>query len=91
MTYLNGERLTPTELKTLMADTCPDCKGTGFLAGPCGGFAQNIMCRNEACGSRFNVMGPFGCDRISDRSPNAPPTPKRPSFVTRAYEFLKGL
>jgi hypothetical protein len=41
------------ELACLAESVCPDCNGTVFRLGPCGGLAQNIEC--TMCGSRFNV------------------------------------
>lgn len=61
-------------------DTCPDCGGKGFWAGPSGGMSQNIFCMNVDCRSGFNVT-PFAsgqgtCERISKgdiaRYPNVP-------------------
>ena len=41
---------------------CPACKsGRGFFAGPRGGAALNIMCRNPNCRMEFNVCETFGC------------------------------
>ncbi len=42
---------------------CPDCGSTKFYEGPHGGMSVNIKC--AGCGHRFNVMGPFGVERIS--------------------------
>lgn len=54
---------------------CPDCAHEGFYEGPSGGASQNIMCANDACGSRFNVAvwpAPiFYVERISEPMPNA--------------------
>lgn len=47
---------------------CPDC-GAQLLKGPEGGLSVNVACSDEACGSRFNYMGPFGVERISDARP----------------------
>lgn len=46
---------------------CPDC-GTAnkFLAGPCGGASQNILC--SVCKSEFNYAPPFTPERIGSRS-----------------------
>jgi len=73
----NGEDLTEAEMagmrgRRLTEALCPDCKSQGFLAGPCGGGSQNFKCANPSCGSAFNDMGPFGIQRISDPSPDAP-------------------
>ncbi len=64
-----GERLTQLELDYIQADQCPDCKGLGFISGPMGGLSQNFYCAVRMCSSRFNSMGPFGIERISDASP----------------------
>jgi len=57
---------------------CPDCGSTDFFMGLQGGLAQNVMCANENCGSKFNLAifedgtwygAPFMIDRISDPSP----------------------
>lgn len=67
------EKLTEDEMKLLRAtECCPDC-GTGKLGeGPHGGLSINWYCLEPKCGSRFNDMGPFGWERISDPSPNKP-------------------
>jgi hypothetical protein len=77
-TSKQGEALTDEEMaglrgKKLTEAQCPDCKSLGFLAGPCGGGSQNFKCASASCGSRFNDMGPFGIERISDAKPDAPP------------------
>lgn len=66
----DGDSLTEFELKLIRAGTCPDCGGEEFLSGPRGGMAQNFKCGGDKCGSRFNDMGMFGIDRISDASPD---------------------
>jgi hypothetical protein len=43
---------------------CPDCGCDGFLEGPSGGLSQNVEC--AGCGARFNMMGPFGVERIGE-------------------------
>jgi len=57
---------------------CPDCGSTDFYVGPQGGMAQNVMCANENCGSKFNLAvfedgtwfgPPLMIDRISEPSP----------------------
>jgi hypothetical protein len=88
-TYKEGERLTDFELGFIRPEekgcgSCPDCGSAGFLAGPRGGMAQNFKCGNEECGSRFNDMGPFGIDRISDAQPDALPR-------TRYERVLEGI
>jgi len=47
---------------------CPDCGSDKFFEGPCGGIAQNVEC--AGCGHKFNLMGPFGVDRISHERPD---------------------
>ena len=64
-----GERLTDAEASLFDEGRCPDCGEPGLLAGPCGGLSQNFKCRNGQCDSRFNFMGPFGVERISDAMP----------------------
>lgn len=71
-TFKNCEKLTLYEQGFIEKNGCPDCGGDKLLIGPSGGLSQNIMCGNQACGSRFNVMGPFGVERISDAKPLAP-------------------
>jgi hypothetical protein len=74
-TTKNGEELTNDELTKMLAaavpDTlnCPDC-GRTLMPGPCGGLSQNFSCSAVECGSRFNYMGPFGVQRISDARPD---------------------
>lgn len=36
-------------------ESCPDCGGQEFLAGPRGGLAQNMKCGTRRCGSEFNI------------------------------------
>jgi len=59
-------------------DACPDCGHGYFLLGPRGGMSRNIMC--PKCTARFNVIGPFGVERI--------PPPK--SVAPREYPPLTG-
>lgn len=47
---------------------CPDCTYECLARGPSGGGSQNYLCQH--CGSKFNEMGPFGIERISEPSPN---------------------
>ena len=49
----------------LKQDICPDCLGTGFLEGPCGGGSVNVMCANEKCQAKFNMCGPPTPQRLS--------------------------
>jgi hypothetical protein len=69
------EKLTEDEMQIIREkgeDTCPDCTTGPVVEGPSGGLSINRYCINPDCGSRFNDMGPFGWERISDRSPNKP-------------------
>jgi hypothetical protein len=69
-TYKNGERLSDGEADVLEEGGCPDCGHRQLIQGPSGGFSVNVYCADEQnCGSRFNVMGPFGIERITDASP----------------------
>ncbi len=69
MTSKNGESLSPEELNEFRAGKCPDCGSNEVRPGPRGGLSRNIYCASLICGSRFNEMGPFGVERISDKSP----------------------
>lgn len=60
------EKLTESESHTFRDGECPDCGSTKILEGPSGGLSTNYACGDETCGSRFNEMGPFGVQRISD-------------------------
>ena len=77
-TYKNGESLTDNECDfiygrlRLKLPCCPDCESGDFLEGPSGGGSTNVKCSNKQCGSLFNLMPPFGIDRISDASPDKP-------------------
>jgi hypothetical protein len=73
-TSKKGESCTEEESKMVGSHLCPDCGGP-LYDGPCGGLSINMYCGNQKCGSRFNEMGPFGSDRISDASPNRPQEP----------------
>lgn len=69
-TSRDREHLTEEEAALFHSGKCPDC-GAGLREGPHGGASINVYCANdESCGSRFNEMGPFGIDRITDASPN---------------------
>jgi hypothetical protein len=46
---------------------CPDC-ASSLEEGPHGGMSVNYRC--SVCGSKFNDMGSFGVERISDACPN---------------------
>ena len=68
--FLDGARLTCFEQRLFHdGPKCPDCGVKNLLAGPCGGLSQNVYCGNEECGSRFNEMGVFGIDRITNAQP----------------------
>lgn len=69
-TNLMDEDVTSFEMAFFRANTCPDCEHKGFLEGPHGGSCVNFKCAGSDCGSRFNDMGPFGIQRISDASPD---------------------
>lgn len=72
-TFWEGQKLSDGEIKFLEGGTCPDCGHKGLLEGPHGGLSVNYYCGDqEKCGSRFNVMGPFGIERITDASPKKP-------------------
>lgn len=65
-TQFDGDHLSPFEEKIFRRARCPDCDQRELHIGSRGGFAVNIYCMAEECGSRFNDMGVFGVDRISD-------------------------
>lgn len=72
-TFKNGQRLTEDETKAFRSGACPDCGARALLQGPSGGLSENVYCGNEErCGSRYNEMGPFGVDRISDTAFKGP-------------------
>lgn len=81
-TTKNGEMLTKDEMTRFLKPLsnknyrahCPDCE-TELLEGPHGGLSVNFACPHKECGSRFNFMGPFGVERISDAQPFKP-TPR---------------
>lgn len=69
-TFHDRETLTDDEKAMFYDGKCPDCEA-GLVEGPHGGLSINYYCANDVtCGSRFNEMGPFGIDRISNASPN---------------------
>jgi hypothetical protein len=78
-TTKDRERLTDDELAFIVESAkagqpaCPDCGRAPLLEGPSGGLSVNVYCGNDECGSRFNDMGAFGWERITDASPNRPP------------------
>lgn len=69
------EKLTDDEMQIILSKGerhCPDCDTENVVEGPSGGLSINRYCLNPECGSRFNDMGPFGWERITDAKPNAP-------------------
>jgi hypothetical protein len=64
-TYKKRERLSEEENELMQKYVCPDC-GEKLLVGPSGGGAVNLLCSNEMCGSKYNALGLFGGERISD-------------------------
>lgn len=70
MSQLDGERLDEEERAIFCTGQCPDCFGP-LTEGPHGGLSVNVLCTTPSCGSKFNWMGPFGVDRISDAKPFA--------------------
>ena len=72
--YLNEE-----ELESFQDQKCPDCD-CDLMKGPEGSGSINYKCFNEGCQSRFNDMGPFGVERMSDPSPG-PPAPRPPPEI----------
>jgi len=65
MTSKNGETLDPAEKDKFFEAICPDCGEQKLMEGPHGGLSVNYMC--DGCGSKFNHMGVFGVQRISDK------------------------
>lgn len=65
---VEGERLDARADKVVRGGVCPDC-GAVLTEGPHGGLSVNWYCSGPACGSRFNVMGPIGVERISGARP----------------------
>jgi len=65
-TSKDGERCSQAETNLIHNLICPDCLSKNRLfSGPTGGLSVNIACGD--CGSEFNIMGPFGVDRISTK------------------------
>jgi ribosomal protein L37AE/L43A len=62
------EKCSDEEHRSIAVHTCPDC-GQPLQEGPHGGLSVNWLCMNPRCGSKFNEMGPFGSERISDAQP----------------------
>lgn len=51
--------------RIISKNICPDCEAKhSMLEGPSGGMSTNIKC--SECGAKFNVMGVFGVERISE-------------------------
>ena len=51
--------------KIIAKGLCPDCEAeNSMLEGPSGGMSTNIKC--SECEAKFNVMGVFGVERISE-------------------------
>jgi hypothetical protein len=61
--YLNRE-----EVIAMENGLCPDCQQPSLREGPCGGMSVNVLCCNYECLSKFNVMGPFGVERLTPKS-----------------------
>lgn len=68
LTNQEGEMLTKHEMELFRYWHCPDC-GADLLQGPRGGMSVNYECARSRCGSRFNVIGPFGVERTTNASP----------------------
>lgn len=77
-TSMKFERLAERELEKFRLGVCPDCDTAPLLEGPHGGLSVNYGCGNPECGSRFNDMGPFGVERISEASPDRVRTGQSP-------------
>lgn len=81
VSLMNGQALTDWELVRFGlpggVHMCPDC-GSDLLIGPQGGMSVNFKCDGEDCGSKFNFMGPFGVERISNAAPNKRPESTQP-------------
>lgn len=75
------EELTAGETKRFRSGTCPDCLGRRLVEGPRGGLAVNVYCTDPRCGSKFND-GVVVVERISDRSPFAPPATRLTTEVS---------
>lgn len=68
-TFFRGDKLTAEEIAIFHTGCCPDCSVQDLLAGPQGGFAQNVKCGNPECESLFNDEWAFGIERLTDASP----------------------
>lgn len=64
-----NEWLTEFELGIISKNKCPDCECSSLLPGPEGGGSKNYYCLRKTCGSGFNLVGPFGVQRITNKSP----------------------
>lgn len=77
-TSKDGEQLTGFEQSWLEwrlrndLPACIDCEQGDLLEGPSGGICINVLCSNKQCGSKFNICGPMGIDRITNASPEKP-------------------
>jgi len=60
----DDEDLNAYEQAHLLNAVCPDCYSPNLLGGPCGGYAQNVLCRD--CYSEFN-RSPVRSSRIGAR------------------------
>jgi hypothetical protein len=76
VSLMDGQPLTDWEMVRFGATggihQCPDC-GADLKIGPTGGMSVNFRCDSSECGSRFNYVGPFGVERISNAAPNKKP------------------
>lgn len=64
-----SQSLSSEETGLFRSGSCPDCLEQDLLAGPEGGFAQNVKCGNTNCGSLYNDMWVFGVERLTNASP----------------------
>ncbi len=64
------ERCTIEEQTAIRHGFCPDCGSAQLMAGTLWNFSATIQCGNPRCGSKFNVMGPTGIERVSPRPRN---------------------
>jgi hypothetical protein len=66
-TSKKGEKLNFQERVLFTKGCCPDC-GAPVLEGPSGGLSVNYLCASALCQAKFNEMGPFGVERLTDRT-----------------------
>jgi hypothetical protein len=64
-TSKKGEKLNSQERALFVKGRCPDC-GAPVLEGPHGGFSVNYLCASALCQAKFNDMGPFGVERLTN-------------------------